>query len=96
MRNIVQNNTIGFRPTCTHDHDPVPCIVLDPFAGSGTTGVVARRLGRHFVGLDLSFDYLVNQARTRLELDRLEAWRDGQAEPVHDDMSDLPLFGGVK
>ncbi|MGO8141022.1 site-specific DNA-methyltransferase, partial [Rhizobium leguminosarum] len=25
-------------------------IVLDPFFGSGTTGAVAKRLGRHFVG----------------------------------------------
>jgi DNA modification methylase len=33
-------------------------VVLDPFCGSGTTGVVARRLGRRFVGVDLSADYL--------------------------------------
>lgn len=33
-------------------------LVLDPFAGSGTVGVVARRFGRRFVGLDLSAPYL--------------------------------------
>src|ERR1700753_2020200 len=27
-------------------------VVLDPFFGSGTTGAVARRLGRHFIGLE--------------------------------------------
>jgi len=34
-----------------------PGIVLDPFAGTGTTVGVARALGRHGIGLDLSFDY---------------------------------------
>ena len=32
--------------------------VLDPFSGSGTTGYVANRLGRHYVGTDLNLDYL--------------------------------------
>jgi modification methylase len=32
-------------------------IVLDPFAGSGTTCVAARRLGRRFVGIDLNADF---------------------------------------
>lgn len=49
-------------------------IVLDPFAGSGTTLMVARSLGRHAIGLDLSFTYLHDQARKRLELDKLAAW----------------------
>jgi DNA modification methylase len=32
-------------------------IILDPFAGSGTTCVAARRLGRRFVGIDLNPDF---------------------------------------
>ncbi|HEY8837399.1 MAG TPA: site-specific DNA-methyltransferase [Dehalococcoidia bacterium] len=32
--------------------------VLDPFAGSGTTGLVAQRLSRRAVLIDLSMDYL--------------------------------------
>lgn len=31
--------------------------VLDPFAGSGTTGVVAKRLGRNFVGCEINPEY---------------------------------------
>lgn len=33
-------------------------IVLDPFTGSGTTGVVAKKLGRQFVGIDINRTYL--------------------------------------
>jgi len=39
--------------------------VLDPFSGSGTTCVVAARLGRHYIGLDISPDY-VRQSRRRI------------------------------
>lgn len=34
-------------------------VVLDPFIGSGTTAVVARKLGRNFIGIDLNPDYVV-------------------------------------
>jgi DNA modification methylase len=43
--------------------------VLDPFAGSGTTGVVALRLGRSFIGIELSPEY-AEMARRSLETDR--------------------------
>ena len=33
-------------------------VVLDPFFGSGTTGAVARRLGRHFVGIEREQAYI--------------------------------------
>jgi modification methylase len=33
-------------------------IVLDPFFGSGTTGAVAKRLGRNFVGVEREQDYI--------------------------------------
>jgi tRNA/tmRNA/rRNA uracil-C5-methylase (TrmA/RlmC/RlmD family) len=48
----------GWLSACEHDAPPVPCIVLDPFAGSGTVGVVAQRFGRRFVGLELSMPYI--------------------------------------
>lgn len=34
------------------------CIVLDPFSGSGTTGVVSIKLGRDYIGVDLNKDYV--------------------------------------
>ena len=39
--------------------------ILDPFFGTGTTGAVARRLGRHFVGLERERDY-ADAARKRI------------------------------
>jgi modification methylase len=33
-------------------------VVLDPFFGTGTTGAVARKLGRHFVGVERETDYI--------------------------------------
>lgn len=40
--------------------------VLDPFSGSGTTGMVAGQLGRRYIGIDLSAKYLADSLRTRL------------------------------
>ena len=40
--------------------------VLDPFIGSGTTGAVARRLSRHYIGIDLNPDYC-QTARERIQ-----------------------------
>jgi len=41
-------------------------LVLDPFIGSGTTAVVAKRLGRQFIGFEVNGDYI------RLALKRLD------------------------
>ncbi|MBB5045177.1 site-specific DNA-methyltransferase [Shinella fusca] len=41
-------------------------VVLDPFFGSGTTGAVAKRLGRHFVGIEREQDY-IDAARARID-----------------------------
>ena len=58
--------TLGFQPTCSCNADTRPGIVLDPFVGSGTTCLVARKHRRHAIGLDLNFDYLNTNARERL------------------------------
>jgi DNA modification methylase len=58
LAGLRDRQTIGWRRTCRCPDGPVkPCTVLDPFTGSGTTGVVARRHGRHFVGIELNPAY---------------------------------------
>ena len=42
-------------------------VVLDPFSGSGTTGLVAQQNGRRYVGIDLSAEYLDLSLETRLQ-----------------------------
>ena len=53
--------------------------VLDPFSGSGTTGLAAARLGRRYVGIDLNREYLDLSLRTRLAQPSLTAEAGGAA-----------------
>jgi modification methylase len=61
-------------------------VVLDPFFGTGTTGAVAKRLGRHWIGIERDPDY-VAAARERidavvpLQAQALETLRSKRAEP---------------
>jgi len=61
-------------------------VVLDPFFGSGTTGAVARRLGRHFIGIEREKTY-ADVARARIaeimpaDNDVLEVTKSKRAEP---------------
>ena len=58
------------RSTFKENHPPLfnpGDIVLDPFCGSGTTGVVAVRYGRRFVGIDFVEKYLRELAIPRIE-----------------------------
>jgi DNA modification methylase len=49
------NRIIGWQPTCEcGEAETIPCTVLDPFAGSGTTGWVARSLGRKAILIELN------------------------------------------
>jgi len=51
----VRTETFGWQPTCEcKETETIPCTVLDPFAGSGTVGWVARSLGRKAILIDLN------------------------------------------
>ena len=58
-------NETGFRIPVVFEYTDCGCnagfnpgIVLDPFMGSGTTAVVAKKLGRNFVGIEINPDYI--------------------------------------
>ena len=58
--------TTGWKPTCEcNAGDPVPCTVLDPFGGACTTALVATKLNRGYVMIELNPEY-VDMARRRL------------------------------
>lgn len=63
-------------------------LILDPYCGSGTTGVAALRLGRRFIGIEKDAQY-AETARDRLRAEAtgstIQALRAGQ----------VPLFGGA-
>jgi DNA modification methylase len=61
--------TIGWQPSCECNKDPIPAIVLDPFCGSGTACLVAKKLGRSYIGFDLNPDY-VKMANNAILCDR--------------------------
>ena len=68
-RFATETREAGWQPGCECSAgDPIPCTVLDPFSGSGTTGVVARRLGRSYLGIELNREY-IEMSRRRIEED---------------------------
>ena len=81
---------MDFRDRSPDDTDATEVgIALDPFAGAGTTALVAKRHGRRFVGIDLNEEYVaMAQKRLGLTVDNpehvredgqegIEAWADG-------------------
>ena len=60
--------------SCTKPGD----VILDPFMGSGTTGAVAKLLGRHFIGIEQEKKYIA-PAENRI----------AKIKPVMDDIATL-------
>lgn len=49
--------TRGWNADCGCGSPAVPCVVLDPFSGAATTGLVAERLGRRYIGIEANPAY---------------------------------------
>jgi len=65
----VKQKTTGWQPTCTcPPADPIPCTVLDPFSGAGTTALQADRMGRDAIIIDLNAKY-AEMSRERIASD---------------------------
>ena len=61
------HSSAGWQLSACDAGDPVPAVVLDPFAGAGTVGLVARRLGRAAILIELNVEFAA------LSLRRIEA-----------------------
>jgi DNA modification methylase len=73
--------TKGWEPSCEHHDDTGRSVVLDPFAGSGTVGVVCGWHGRDFIGCELNEDY-AQMARERIALEGRPGGKPNGHEPV--------------
>lgn len=58
QRHVSVKVTTGWQQACKCEaHEPVPCTVLDPFGGSGTTAIVAAHHGREWIICELNPQY---------------------------------------
>jgi hypothetical protein len=82
-----QAATTGWLPTCScsPEQPPVPCRVLDPFGGSGTTALAADRLGRDCTLVEINPQYAALSERRVTRDAPLLMWgavsAEGGAEP---------------
>jgi DNA modification methylase len=72
---ITQTHTTGFAPGCTCGADTCGSLILDPFCGSGTTGAVAVRLGRRFLGIELNPTYVAMSERRIAKAEAEAQWQ---------------------
>ena len=74
--NIGKKEFKGYKPTCNCNVEFTSGIVLDPFFGAGTTGLVALKQNKKFVGIELNKEYVkIAEARIKpyLQQTKLEA-----------------------
>lgn len=82
MAMAAESQTLGWLPTCScyppqpdlksyDDLETTPAVVLDPFAGSCTTCLVAKRMGRHYIGIEINPAYIAMGERRLAEVGEL-------------------------
>jgi site-specific DNA-methyltransferase (adenine-specific) len=69
--------------------------ILDPFLGSGTTSVVAKKLGRRYLGIDMNEEYCL-LAERRLELAESDTRIQGLADGVFWERNTLGIQPGER
>jgi len=84
--------TVGWKQACRcPEHEPVPAVVLDPFGGAGTVGLVAEGLMRDSILFELNPEY-AEIARNRILLEHHGPTVQGMPEP---EMRGLPLLDAI-
>ena len=87
LNSMRERITVGWEPTCAcESKEVVPCVVLDPFSGAGTTGVAAIELNQHYIGIEIDGKCNVEIAAPRLEAVKA---------PLIDSLEMLPAGSGV-
>ena len=77
LRHVTSSKVVGWQSSCGCQSDSnTPGTVLDPFLGAGTVGLVAKRLGRSYIGIELNPAY-AEIAERRIASDIVKAKRNG-------------------
>lgn len=79
---------LGLIEPCILAGCPKDGVVLDPFNGAGTTGLVSVQNGRNYIGIELNAEYL---EMARLRIDAAEVIKNKPTEPT---LFDFMLKGG--
>lgn len=67
LRGTYRHDFAGLRPSCRCDAGTTKAVVLDPFAGSGTTGEACIELGRDFILNDICAQYVEEHCKPRTQ-----------------------------
>jgi DNA methylase len=90
---FIVTTTTGWRASCSCNADVVPATVLDCFLGSGTTALVADRLGRDAIGIELNPAY-AEMARARIKHDA-GLFAEFDAQPPTAEPQDAPMMADL-